>query len=129
MTEKKEMLQQNTQADNAGVDLLCQNSIELVEYARSIAEKQINAIQLMTFYSIGRWIVEIQQNGDSRAKYGKQVLKKLSSTMTERFGKGFSVDNLENMRKFYLLYKERISETMFRIFAMEISTTAGASLL
>ena len=40
---------------------LCKNSIDLVEYARGITAKQINIIQLMTFYSIGRWIVEEQQ--------------------------------------------------------------------
>ena len=82
---------------DAPLEELCQNAVELVEYARGIAEKQINSIQLMTFYSIGRWIVEVQQNGDARAQYGKQVLKKLSVIMTEKFGRGFSVDNLENM--------------------------------
>lgn len=119
------------QTGNIDVPLeeLCQNAIELVEYARGIAEKQINAIQLMTFYSIGRWIVEVQQNGDSRAEYGKQVLKKLSTIMTEKFGRGFSVDNLENMRKFYLTYRDRISETTFRIFAMEKSETASRILV
>lgn len=113
---------------DAPLDELCQNAIELVEYARNITEKQISAIQLMTFYSIGRWIVEVQQNGDSRAQYGKQVLKKLSATMTEKFGRGFSVDNLENMRRFYLTYRERISEKMFRIFAMEKSETISRIL-
>lgn len=113
---------------DAPLEDLCQNAIELVEYARNITEKQISAIQLMTFYSIGRWIVEVQQNGDSRAQYGKQVLKKLSATMTEKFGRGFSVDNLENMRRFYLTYRERISEKMFRIFAMEKSETVSRIL-
>lgn len=72
--------------------------------------------------------MEVQQNGDSRAKYGKQVLKRLSAIMTEKFGRGFSVDNLENMRKFYLTYRDRISETTFRIFAMEKSETASRIL-
>lgn len=117
-----------TGSADVSLDELCRNAIELVEYARSIAEKQINAIQIMTFYSIGRWIIEVQQNGDSRAKYGNQVLKKLSSIMTKKFGRGFSVDNLENMRKFYLTYRDRISETTFRIFAMEKSETASRIL-
>ena len=50
---------------------LCKNSIDLIEYARGITAKQINIIQLMTFYSVGRWIVEEQQQGESRAKYGQ----------------------------------------------------------
>ena len=54
---------------------MCKNSIDLVEYARGITAKQINIIQLMTFYSIGRWIVEEQQQGESRAKYGQRVYR------------------------------------------------------
>ena len=100
---------------------LCRNSIELVEYARRIAARQINLVQLMTFYSIGKWIVEVAQQGESRAKYSKQVIKRLSAAMTEHFGRGFSVDNLENMRKFYVMYNGRISETLFRKFTVEKS--------
>lgn len=122
----KDLLQMDS--SNALVDELCRNSIELVEYARRIVTKQINCIQLMTCYSIGRWIVEVQQGGESRAKYGQQVIKKLSQALTEKFGRGFSVDNLENMRKFYLTYKNRISEILFRIFAMEKSETISRIL-
>lgn len=106
---------QNLHADGSKVvvDTLCRNSVELIRYARRIVAKQINIVQLMTFYTLGRWIVEVQQHGESRAQYGQQVIKNLSDTLTEEFGKGFSVDNLENMRKFYLTYKDRISETVF----------------
>ena len=110
------------------LDKLCQDSIELVEYARRIAASQINLVQLMTFYSIGKWIVEVQQQGEKRAKYGKQVIKKLSESLTARFGRGFSVDNLENMRKFYITFKSRISETLFRKFTVEKSETLSRIL-
>lgn len=102
---------------------LCRNSIELVEYARSIAARQINLVQLMTFYAIGRWIVEVEQQGESRAKYGRQIVKNLSEAMNTQFGRGFSVDTLENARKFYQTYQDRISETVFRKFAVEKSET------
>ena len=49
-------------------------------------------------------IVEEEQNGKERAEYGKQILKGLSEQLTKEFGKGFSVDNLQNMRKFYVTY-------------------------
>lgn len=100
---------------------LCLNSIELVKYARSLATRQINIIQLMTYYSIGKWIVDEQQSGKNRATYGKQVLITLSEQMQKEFGKGFSVDTLENFRKFYLTYKDRISESLFQKFAFEKS--------
>ena len=68
---------------------LCKNSIDLVEYARGITGKQINIIQLMTFYSLGRWIVEEQQQGKRRAKYGQRVIKRLSEALTEQYGRGY----------------------------------------
>ena len=107
---------------------LCKNSIDLVEYARGITAKQINIIQLMTFYSIGRWIVEEQQQGESRAKYGHRVIKRLSEALTEQYGRGFSVDTLENARRFFLTYQDRISETVFRKFAVEKSETVFSFL-
>lgn len=105
------------------IESLCRNSIELIQYARQIAAKQVNLVQLMTYYSIGRWIVEEQQQGESRAQYGKQVIKKLSETLTEQFGRGFSEDTLKNARKFYLTYRDRISETVFSLFAIQKSET------
>ena len=56
------------------IESLCRNSIDLINYARSLAVKQINVIELMTNYAIGRWIVEEQQNGEDRAQYGAHVI-------------------------------------------------------
>lgn len=119
----KNLIKNEASIFDIGLETLCENSIELIQYARQIAVKQVNLVQLMTYYSIGRWIVEEQQNGETRAQYGKQVIKKLSNVLTERFGRGFSVDTLENTRKFYLNYQSRISEKMFRKFAIEKSET------
>ena len=43
----------------------------------------------MTYYSWGRWIVETQQMGQKRAKYGSKVIKILSEKLQEEFGKGY----------------------------------------
>lgn len=61
--------------------------------------------------------------GEKRAKYGSKVIKTLSEKLQEEFGKGFSEETLKNARKFYLIYKERISETVFTQFAIEKSQT------
>lgn len=53
------------------------------------------------FWQIGRRIVEEEQKGEKRAKYGKQVLKELSKQLTQEFGNGFSERNLEYIRKFF----------------------------
>lgn len=105
------------------MEQLCNASVELIHYARNIAVKQVNVIQILTYYSLGRWIVELQQKGQKRAKYGSHVIKKLSEELQKEFGKGFSEDTLKNARKFYLTYKERISETVFSLFAVEKSET------
>jgi len=51
-----------------------------------------------TYFEIGRIIVEEEQKGKERAEYGKKILKRLSQKLNKEFGRGFSVDNLENMR-------------------------------
>ena len=79
---------------------------------------------VVTYYEIGRMIVEHEQKGEQRAAYGKGVLKELSKRLTNRFGRGFSVDNLENMRRFYSAYSnEVISETASRESVAQKSET------
>jgi len=112
----------------ADIEKLYFNTVGLIQYARGLAVKQVNLIQLMTYYSIGRWIVEEQQEGSSRAKYGQQVINNLSEKLLNEFGRGFSGDTLKNARKFYLTYKERISETVFSLFAIEKSETVFSLL-
>ena len=113
----------NESVYDINMDKLCQNSIELIKYARNITAKQVNNVQIMTYYSLGRWIVEVQQQGKHRAEYGKKIIINLSKKLTEEFGKGFSESTLEKARKFYLTYKERISETLFTEFAIKKSET------
>lgn len=101
------------------LEKLCFDSVELIKYARNIVVKHVNIVQIMTYYSLGRWIVETQQMGEKRAKYGSKVIKTLPEKLQEEFGRGFSEDTLKNARKFYLTYKERISETVFSLFEKE----------
>ena len=76
----------------------------------------VNQTMVLTYFEIGRMIVEEEQDGKERAGYGKQILKELSKVLSKEFGKGFSVDNLENMRRFYLAYRK--SETTSRNFTL-----------
>lgn len=103
-----------TTAENSlpELDVLCQKAIELIDQARNAAMREINLVQLLTYYTLGKWIVEVQQGGSGRAKYGKRVLETLSSALNHAYGKGYSVSTLTNIRKFYEIYKNRISEQM-----------------
>lgn len=88
---------------------------ELLKSARQNVVRAVNQTMVYTYYEIGRMIVEEEQHGKERAEYGKQVLKDLSAKLSAEFGKGFSVQNLENMRKFYLLYSlEEKSQSVLR---------------
>ena len=58
---------------------------------------------------IGREIVQELQGGEERAEYGEQMLADLSIRLAQRYGNGFSVPNLQNFRKFYLAYRERVT--------------------
>lgn len=78
--------------------------------ARTAAVRNINTLQVLTNFEIGRLIVEHEQSGKERAKYGKETLRELSLRLTQEFGKGFSRSNLEYMRKFFLTYKDRNPE-------------------
>ena len=78
--------------------------IALVEQARQAVAKNVNFAMVFTYYHIGRILVEEWQQGEKRAEYGTQLLTNVSADLTNTFGKGFSVQNLERMRNFFLLY-------------------------
>lgn len=89
--------------------------VTLLEAARRAAARSVNALMTASYWEIGRRIVEFEQGGQQRAARGQQLLQRLSQDLSGRFGRGFSVDNLEQMRLFYLAYPpQRISETLSR---------------
>lgn len=98
---------------------LFQNIKTLLHKARSEVVRVVNTTMVHTYFEIGRLIVDHEQAGKEKALYGQETLKQLSVNLTEEFGKGFSVDNLENMRKFYLTYGK--SETVSRKFDLSWS--------
>lgn len=78
--------------------------VELLDAARRASARVVNSLMTATYWEIGRRIVEHEQRGKHRAVYGEELLSRLSLDLTRRFGRGFSVDNLERARKFYLTF-------------------------
>ena len=76
----------------------------LISEARQKVASVVNTAQVYTYFEIGRYIVEDEQGGKTRAEYGKGILKRVSERLTERFGKGWSVDTLEKSRRFFIVY-------------------------
>ena len=72
--------------------------------ARENVARAVNNENLIAYWSVGRIIVEYEQDGAIKAQYGKQLLKSLSKELTQELGKGFSRSNLQNMRLLYLNY-------------------------
>ncbi len=110
MKEKKTDIVQ----DEIGrTDMLASRIEALITEARTKVVSFVNTAMVYTYYEIGRMIVEDEQGGEERAEYGKNILKKLSAHLSNKFGKGYSVDNLQNMRNFYMCYSKY--ETTSRI--------------
>lgn len=93
---------------------LYNNIRTLIELSKEQTVRNINNAMLLTYFQIGKFIIEDEQKNKARANYASATLKLLSTKLTRDFGKGFSVDNLERFRKFYIIYKNRISATLSR---------------
>lgn len=78
-----------------------------IEQARGQLRQAVNSVMVQSYWEIGRLIVEDEQQGESRAEYGKQQLQQLSQQLTERLGKGFDITNLRKMRTFYQAFPIR----------------------
>ncbi len=92
-------------------ELVDKSMIEQIETllvnARRKVVAEVNTTLLSTYWQIGRLIVENEQQHNNRAEYGRQTLKTLSKILTQKFGKGFSVSNLQSMRRFYLTHEKQ----------------------
>ncbi len=104
MTRKTASAVKKSATSPAGYAGIHSGIVELLDAARLAAARSINALMTASYWEIGRRIVEAEQHGRRRAGYGEQLLTRLSTDLTARFGRGFSPDNLENMRRFFLAY-------------------------
>ena len=82
------------------------NIFSLLEEARRKTVRQINTVMVETYWQVGCLIVEEEQKGQERAKYGEYLIQRLSKDLINKFGKGFTYANIKNMRQFYLTYSK-----------------------
>jgi predicted nuclease of restriction endonuclease-like (RecB) superfamily len=108
-------------ANKNSTEIIFNQIREIVIKSRLAAFHRVNTLKIITNFLIGKTIIENEQSGKTRAKYGKETLKSVSQSLNNEFGRGFSVDNLELFRTFYIVYKDRFlsgaekSETLSRI--------------
>ena len=85
---------------------------KLILLARKTVVRNVDTIQVITNFEIGRRIVNYEQGGKTRAEYGEKTLAGLSQKLIQEFGRGFSTTNLKLMRQFFLMYCNRIGQTL-----------------
>ena len=83
---------------------LADRIVRVIEESRLALAISINETMKRTYWRIGQHIVEFEQQGNARAKYGTSLLANLSKILRAKVGRGYSRPNLNNMRKFYLMY-------------------------
>jgi len=127
--QKQEIPEEN----GTGFDKLVELFEQTQTAMQSQAARSVDIALVVRNWLFGWYIVEYQQHGADRAEYGKQLLKTLSSVLNKKLGKGFSVDNIELMRKFYSTFQINSidggkSETLSRI-STPISATSSRKLI
>jgi len=108
--KRKQTLKKRGGPITGNLGLLIERVKRLVQSSRQVAATSVNTIQVLTNFEIGRLIVEHEQKGRHRAAYGKETLIHMSAKLSAEFGRGFSRANLEYMRKFHLIWKDRIGQ-------------------
>ena len=94
----------NDLTENSEYIELIQRIGQIINEAKYNIAKSVNRNMVQAYWNIGRYIVEFEQGGSFKAKYGEALLTNLSKDLKIRFGRGYSRPNLNNMRKFYKYY-------------------------
>ncbi|NVM20715.1 MAG: DUF1016 domain-containing protein [Desulfobacterales bacterium] len=110
-----------------GYDGLLSGMVSLIEEARRVSARTVNAIITATYWEMGRRIVENEQGGKRRAGYGEALLKQLSADLTSRFGRGFAKSNLYQMRAFYVTYQDILQTVSGESKSRKFQTPSGKS--
>ena len=97
---------------SSNADEFFENIAGLIEQARKYVGRTADLTMCVTYYEIGRMIVEEEQGGKARAQYGRRLLHELAEYLKRRVGKGFSVTNLRNARQFYQIYTSSIHQLL-----------------
>ncbi len=98
-------MENNNLSEKSSIFPIVKEIRTILDTARSNVAHQVNNELLCSYWNIGRIICEYEQSDSARADYGKQTLRALSKELTKEFGKGFSVSNIQFMRRFYQTYQ------------------------
>lgn len=104
MDEKKDITQAH---NNQSLPRQLVDDVKLiVEKGLREAYRSVNTVSILTYWNVGKRIVEEEQHGESRASYGKHLIDLLSHELSQVYPKGYSPRNLRDYRQFYLCFKD-----------------------
>ena len=117
-----------------------ENVAQIIEQARRFVGRTADLTMCVTYFEVGRMIVEEEQCGQTRAEYGKGLMRELAKFLTEKFGRGFSLSTLKNAKQFYNVYipviiknapniQNEKSQTLISFFEKEILTKKSQSMI
>lgn len=91
---------------STSVERLYDEIRQIIEEARSRVYRTANFAMVQAYWNVGRLIVEQEQKGKERAKYGEELIRQLSEQLTSEYGRGFTATNLKYMRQFYSTFEK-----------------------
>jgi predicted nuclease of restriction endonuclease-like (RecB) superfamily len=114
------------------IEILHAEARHIIESGRKAAYHAVNTSMVKTYWEIGQLIVEEEQQGEERAKYGKFLIRELSKRLTLEFGKGYDERNLFYMKQFYITYpivnalRSQLTWTHYRLLTKVHNKSARA---
>ena len=101
---RQSSLRRTSLSHDASYRAVCGDVSKVIDAARESAARSVNAAMTAAYWLVGRRIVEFEQSGEERAEYGAALIERLAEDLTVQFGRGFSRQNVQNMRLFYLSF-------------------------
>jgi predicted nuclease of restriction endonuclease-like (RecB) superfamily len=130
MPGKKDIVKNGQEQVSVNTDALFNKVSAIIEEGRKYVSTAVNLAEVYSKYKIGEYIVEDEQAGNKRAGYGKQVLLNLSERLTEKYGDGWSVEQLTLIRKFYTVYSNSVNaDYEIQNTDLEITESAPAKIV
>ena len=130
MPSKKDIVKNGQEQVSVNTDALFNKVSAIIEEGRKYVSTAINLAEVYSKYQIGMYTVEEEQAGNKRAGYGKQVLLNLSERLTEKYGDGWSVEQLTLIRKFYTVYSNSVNaDYEIQNTDLEITESAPAKIV
>ena len=105
-------------------EALLQDVTLWIDEAKQQASRTVHALLTVTYWRIGRRIVEQEQRGQQRADYGERLIEQLAQDLSARYGRGFSRANVFQMRQFFLAYRHKV-QTVSGHWSLDILSGCG----